>query len=399
MAGAFPWRLYGGATRSDAISGLDPAMTQALMSLYSSAPPEVQRELGLNSAYRSMQRQQELWDASDKSGKMVAAPGKSLHNRGGAVDLYGFGLGNKLDLVSQQTRDWVKANAAAHGLYFPMDYEPWHMQLMQANTAGGDTTGGAAGGAPPQQFGPAMPKSLTDWSPQQRRDAIASIESAGSGDYKALGVNVGGPHGGDRAYGRYQIMGRNIPAWSKEVLGRAVTPQEFMADPKIQDAIFDAKFGDYVRRFGEENAAQAWFGGEGSIGKTNLKDPLGTDLGSYGKKYLTALQGMTPGGATKTYPDQPASAAANSPAAAATGDQGPKKDGFDVDAFTANMGSLLGGGGGGAGAGRNLTQLARPMVTPSMTEGISSSTAMTPEAAQGRLQLALARLNSNKLWG
>jgi hypothetical protein len=84
-------------------------------------------------------------------------------------------------------------------------------------------------------------------------------------------------------------MGANIPVWSKEVLGRAVTPQEFMADPKIQDAIFDKKFGDYVQKYGEENAAQAWFGGPGSIGMTDLKDPNGMDIGSYGQKYLAAL--------------------------------------------------------------------------------------------------------------
>src|SRR6187455_2710622 len=89
---ASPYKLYGGATREDAISGLNPAFDQALLALYNAAPPEVQAELGLNSAYRSIATQQKLWDASDKSGKWVAAPGKSKHNAGTAADLYGFGL-------------------------------------------------------------------------------------------------------------------------------------------------------------------------------------------------------------------------------------------------------------------------------------------------------------------
>ena len=118
------------------------------------------------------------------------------------------------------------------------------------------------------------------------RDAIASIESAGSGDYAAVGPRH--PKMG-RALGRYQIMESNIGPWSREALGREVTPDEFMADPKLQDAIFDKKFGSYVERFGPEGAARAWFGGPGGVGKTNRKDVLGTSIGGYGQKFMKAL--------------------------------------------------------------------------------------------------------------
>jgi hypothetical protein len=127
----FPYRLYGGALRPDAISGLDPRFSEALTRLYYAAPPEVQRELALNSAYRSAAVQQELWNRSDKTGRTVARPGESRHQFGTAADLYGFGLGGNTS-VSQATRDWVNANAAAQGLYFPMSYEPWHIQLRDA---------------------------------------------------------------------------------------------------------------------------------------------------------------------------------------------------------------------------------------------------------------------------
>ena len=144
MAETFPYKLYGGATREDAISGLAPAFREALLRMYAAAPPEVQAELGLNSAYRSPERQQELWNASDKTGRMVARPGKSRHNKGDAVDLYGFGLGGgKTNLVSQATRDWVNQNAGAHGFEFPMSYEPWHMQMKAEQMA-------AAGYSPEQ---------------------------------------------------------------------------------------------------------------------------------------------------------------------------------------------------------------------------------------------------------
>lgn len=122
--------------------------------------------------------------------------------------------------------------------------------------------------------------------PSNYRDAIASIESAGSGDYGAVGPTH--PKLG-RALGRYQIMEANIGPWSQEALGRAVTPDEFMADPKLQDAIFDKKFGGYVEKFGPEGAAQAWIGGPGGVGKLDRKDSLGTSIGAYGQKFNRAI--------------------------------------------------------------------------------------------------------------
>lgn len=120
------------------------------------------------------------------------------------------------------------------------------------------------------------------------RDAIASIESAGSGNYSAVGPT--NPRLG-RALGRYQIMEANIGPWSREVLGREVTPEEFMANPQLQDAIFDGKFGQYVQQFGPEGAAQAWFAGPGGVGKMDRQDVLGTSVADYTAKFSNALGG------------------------------------------------------------------------------------------------------------
>lgn len=123
------------------------------------------------------------------------------------------------------------------------------------------------------------------------RDAIASIESAGSGDYAAVGPT--NPRLG-RALGRYQIMEANIGPWSREVLGREVTPDEFLANPQLQDAIFDGKFGGYVDQFGPEGAAQAWFAGPGGVGKMDRQDVLGTSVADYTQKFSAALGGGAP---------------------------------------------------------------------------------------------------------
>lgn len=118
------------------------------------------------------------------------------------------------------------------------------------------------------------------------RGAIASIESAGSGGHAAVGPTherLG------RALGKYQIMEANIGPWSREILGREITADEFMANPALQDAIFDGKFGQYVQQYGPEGAAQAWFGGPGGVGKLDRKDSLGTSIGGYTEKFRNAL--------------------------------------------------------------------------------------------------------------
>lgn len=130
------------------------------------------------------------------------------------------------------------------------------------------------------------------------RDAIASIESQGSGDYRAVGPRH--PKLG-RALGRYQVMEANVGPWSEKHLGRRVTVEEFMASPEIQDAIFDGEFGSYVKRFKSPSiAAQAWFAGPGGVGRTDRRDSLGTSVGGYAQKFDRAMQrlgGARPGGA------------------------------------------------------------------------------------------------------
>lgn len=123
---------------------------------------------------------------------------------------------------------------------------------------------------------------------ERRRAAIQSIESRGSGGYSAIGPyneKLG------RALGAYQIMEANIPQWSQEALGRKVSSMEFLKSPEIQDAIFDYKFGNYAKKYGEQGAAEAWFAGPGGVGKSGRKDVLGTTVGGYGQRYLDALTG------------------------------------------------------------------------------------------------------------
>ncbi|CZT36357.1 phage tail length tape measure family protein [Rhizobium sp. 9140] len=115
--------------------------------------------------------------------------------------------------------------------------------------------------------------------------AIQSIES--SGNYGALGPIT---RSGDRAYGAYQMMGNNIGPWSEAALGRRLSTSQFLGDKSAQDAIFNHRFGGYVDKYGPSGAAQAWFGGPGSVGKGGRgADVLGTTGNAYVDKFNEAL--------------------------------------------------------------------------------------------------------------
>jgi len=130
------------------------------------------------------------------------------------------------------------------------------------------------------------------------RDAIASIESAGSGGYAAIGPTH--PKMG-RALGRYQIMEANIGPWSEAALGNRIGADEFMKNPGLQDKIFDHRFGGYVDKYGFRGASQAWFAGEAGMKNMGARDVLGTSVGGYGDKAAAALAklGNTAEGAVK----------------------------------------------------------------------------------------------------
>ncbi|RFC66443.1 hypothetical protein DYI37_03090 [Fulvimarina endophytica] len=235
----------------------------------------------------------------------------------------------------------------------------------------------ALGGLFSQSSGvPGMPGAandniMTGASPSTRaeayRAAIGAIESRGSGDYAALGP-VHAKYG--QALGRYQVMESNLPQWSKAALGRNVGRAEFMSNPSIQDAIFDHRFGGYVSKYGERNAAQAWFGGEGSIGKLGRKDVLGTSVGAYGDKFVSEL-----GKLESTMKSTVSSVATTAPEFATVLDQTLNNQMLGglssiADQFVPGMGSALqavlratqgGGGGGGIFGGAAPSALAQSL--------------------------------------
>jgi len=97
------------------------------------------------------------------------------------------------------------------------------------NVRGGKVGGGKVGGTP--QKGKISLNELVD--------RIAAKESGGN--YRA----TGDWNDGDRAYGKYQIMGNNIPSWTQRYLGKSLTPQQFLKREKAQDKVAKGQLYPY----------------------------------------------------------------------------------------------------------------------------------------------------------
>lgn len=140
---------------------------------------------------------------------------------------------------------------------------------------------------PPQPQAPQPGGSLVSENPSSPyyQKAIAGIESGGK--YDALGPVT---KTGDRAYGKYQVMGANVGPWTKQHFGQELTPEQFVQNPQAQDAVFNGQFGAYTKQYGPEGAARAWFAGPGNMNNMGAKDQLGTTVGSYAAKFNAGMQ-------------------------------------------------------------------------------------------------------------
>ncbi|MDW9467219.1 tail length tape measure protein [Sinorhizobium meliloti] len=198
--------------------------------------------------------------------------------------------------IGESFADAVK-NAAANAMQKSLDslFEQIGNALASALLGGGGKSGGIAAVASSAATTFAAPVGAVTRSALPAvgnmgmyAKAIQAIESGGN--YGALGPVT---RNGDRAYGAYQVMGNNIGPWSEAALGRRLSASEFLGDKSAQDAIFNHRFGGYVGKYGASGAAQAWFGGPGSVGKGGMgADILGTTGNSYVAMFNTQIAKM-----------------------------------------------------------------------------------------------------------
>ena len=120
---------------------------------------------------------------------------------------------------------------------------------------------------------------------QHTLNGISHVETGMEKDpYSSIGKVT---KSGDRAYGKYQIMGSNIPKWSRTATGTPLTPQQFLSDPQAQERIAAYIINDYLNQgYSPQDAASMWFTGRptGKV-KGTAKDAYGTTNNQYQKKF------------------------------------------------------------------------------------------------------------------
>lgn len=120
-------------------------------------------------------------------------------------------------------------------------------------------------------------------------ERISSVESGGK--YDALGPKVEkGMYAGEQALGKYQVMPGNIPSWSKEALGYEVTPEQFLADPELQESIVRDRMSKIYQQYKNgEDVASVWFTGRPrSEAGGEVADVTGTSNDEYIRRFNNA---------------------------------------------------------------------------------------------------------------
>jgi len=125
-AGHFPGDGHNHGPSGPVSPGMDAKFNSALQRLVQDSGGKI----SVGSGYRSLAEQQVLYDRWIRRvpGQAPAAkPGSSNHNYGLAADLK----------YKPGGREFAHANAGKYGLRFPMSYEPWHIEPIDAKARRG----------------------------------------------------------------------------------------------------------------------------------------------------------------------------------------------------------------------------------------------------------------------
>ena len=144
------------------------------------------------------------------------------------------------------------------------------------------TAGNVVGGG---SFGFADDSDTTPDQVSQIDYALGKIESGHNSN--ALGPLTG--ENRDRAYGYSQVMGANIPNWTKEILGTSMTPDEYLKNPNAQKAVTRGKIAQYLGQgYSPQDVASMWFSGKPMAQAGNASDVTGTTVPDYIQRFNKA---------------------------------------------------------------------------------------------------------------
>jgi hypothetical protein len=117
--------------------------------------------------------------------------------------------------------------------------------------------------------------------------AIAQQESGNN--YKAVGV----PTKWGRAYGKYQVLEPNIGPWTQRYFGQRLTAQQFLNNPRAQEAVARGELQRLFKAHGARGAASAWYSGNPSLHMSTRSQAGGPSIKGYVDSVLRIASGIS----------------------------------------------------------------------------------------------------------
>lgn len=102
------------------------------LKMVKAAKEEANITILINSAFRTFQRQAELFDLSHHGGNRAAPPGASNHQHGQAFDL---NTGHNVFNGTDKIYEWLKKNGPKHGFIRTVNLESWHWEYRPVEAA------------------------------------------------------------------------------------------------------------------------------------------------------------------------------------------------------------------------------------------------------------------------
>jgi hypothetical protein len=193
-----------------------------------------------------------------------------------AQQVYASSTGQSMPQSAPQSGGWLSSlyNPLGQSQGFPQPQAP------QAPAQPVPTPRPASASLPPQV---ANANALDNYVLNSQARATSAVESGG--DYGQIGPTT---NDNDHAYGRYQVKGSNVGDWTEKYYGQRLTPQQFLANPQAQDAVYRGQMGAYINKYGVEGAHRAWFAGPGGMNNPNASDGY-TTVDQYSRKAMANM--------------------------------------------------------------------------------------------------------------
>ena len=113
----------------------------------------------------------------------------------------------------------------------------------------------------------------------------AEGEQESGNNYSAVNQSSG-------ALGRWQVMPANVAPWTRQAVGRTLTPDQFLNSHTAQDDVAVTILGGYFLTYGAAGAAAMWYSGQPDPTKTYGNPPVYQYVND-----VLALMRHAPGGA------------------------------------------------------------------------------------------------------